>query len=113
MTRGNPFVRAFALCALLIVAALAVAACGSSSSNNSSSAKNGNSQNVAANSLGTTVFGTLPPNGTVVKGGTISQGQLNGQTPVYIFPIINSEDVTTGTISLVSNLYMPLYAGPM
>jgi peptide/nickel transport system substrate-binding protein len=113
MTRGNPFVRAFAICALLIVAALGVAACGSSSSNNSSSAKNGNSQNVAANSLGTTVFGTLPPNGTVVKGGTISQGQLNGQTPVYIFPIINSEDVTTGTISLVSNLYMPLYAGPM
>ncbi len=47
-----------------------------------------------------------------VKGGTISQGQLSGQTPTYIFPIINSENVTTGSISLVSNLYMPLYAGP-
>jgi len=113
MTRGNPIVRAFAICALLIVTALAVAACGSSSSSgNSSSAKNGNSSNVSANSLGTTLFGVLPPNGTVVKGGTITQGQLSGQTPVYIFPIINSEDVTTGTISLVSNLYMPLYAGP-
>ncbi len=111
--RGNPFVRAFAICALLIATALAVAACGSSSSSGgSSSGKNGNSSNVAANSLGTTVFGTLPPNGTVVKGGTISQGQLNGQTPVYIFPIINSEDVTTGTLSMVSNLFMPLYAGP-
>src|ERR1700735_1254845 len=113
MTRGNPFVRAFAISALLIVTALAVAACGSSSSNsNSSNSKNGNSSNVASSSLGTTLFGTLPPNGTVVKGGTISQGQLSGQTPTYIFPIINSEKVTTGSISRVSTLYMPLYAGP-
>jgi peptide/nickel transport system substrate-binding protein len=113
MTRGNPFVRAFAICALLIVAALAVAACGSSSSSgNSSNAQNGNSSNVASSGNGTTIFGNLPPDSTVVKGGTISQGQLSGQTPTYIFPIINSENVTSGTISLVSNLYMPLYAGP-
>ena len=69
MTRGNPFVRAFAICALLIVTALAVAACGSSSSSgNSSSSKNGNSSNVAASSLGTTIFGTLPPDGHAGQG---------------------------------------------
>lgn len=112
MTRSHPLLRAIGLCAIVVAAALAVAACGSSNSNNSSNAKNGNSANVKASSLGTTLFGTLPPNGTPVKGGTISQGQISGQTPAYIFPIINSSLVTTGAISLVSNLYMPLYAGP-
>ena len=41
MNRSHRPVRAFALCALLIVAALAVAACGSSSSNSSSSGGGG------------------------------------------------------------------------
>jgi peptide/nickel transport system substrate-binding protein len=113
MTRRNPFVRAFAICALLIVTALAVAACGSSSSNNSSSAKSGNSGNVAAKNLGTTLFGTLPPNGTAASGGTIAMGQITGTTPVFIFPIINGQNTTTGTLSLVDNMWMPLYAGPL
>jgi peptide/nickel transport system substrate-binding protein len=106
--------RAIALCAIAVIAALAVAACGSSGSNGSSgnSGKNAGSANVAASSLGTTLFGTLPPNGTAATGGTIAMGQITGTTPTYIMPIINSENVTTGSISLVSNLYMPLYAGP-
>jgi peptide/nickel transport system substrate-binding protein len=113
MTRGNPFVRAFAFCALLIVAALAVAACGSSSnSSNSSNSSKGNSANVAAKGLGTTVFGTVPPAGTPVSGGTLTQGQLTGQTPTEVFPLANSSTVTTGTISLNSEMYMPLFSGP-
>jgi peptide/nickel transport system substrate-binding protein len=111
MTRSHPLVRAFALCALLIVAALAVAACGSSSSNSSNS-KNGNSANVAASSLGTTIFGSVPPAGTPTSGGTLSQGQLNGQTPTEVFPLANSSTVTTGTISFNSEMYMPLFSGP-
>jgi peptide/nickel transport system substrate-binding protein len=111
MTRSHPLVRAFAVCALLIVAALAVAACGSSSSNSSNS-KNGNSANVSASSLGTTIFGSVPPVGKPVSGGTLSQGQLNGQTPTEVFPLANSSTVTTGTISFNSEMYMPLFSGP-
>lgn len=66
----------------------------------------------ASSSLGTVIYGTLPPTGHPVKGGTITQGQLTGQTPEYIFPIIPGAQSTTGTGELVYNLFMPLYAGP-
>ena len=112
MTHRHPSVRAFAFCALLIVASLVVAACGSSSSSSGNS-KNGNSANVAASSLGTTIFGAVPPKGTPVSGGTITQGQLTGQTPTEVFPLANSSTVTTGTISFNSEMYMPLYSGPI
>ena len=111
MTRWNPFVRAFAVSALLIVTALAVAACGSSSSNSSNS-KNGNSSNVAASSLGTTIFGRSARRDGPSQGGTLSQGQLTGQTPTEIFPLANSSTITTGTISFNTEMYMPLYSGP-
>ena len=58
------------------------------------------------------LYGTLPPAGTPVKGGTITQGQLTGQTPTYIFPIIPGAQTPTGTISFMTELFMPLYAGP-
>jgi peptide/nickel transport system substrate-binding protein len=58
------------------------------------------------------LYGSLPAVGTPSKGGTITQGQLTGQTPTYIFPIAPGADTSTGTISLLSELYMPLYAGP-
>lgn len=96
--------RTAATALLAATAAIVVAACGSSTTKPST--------NVAAKNLGTIVFGTLPPPGTPAKGGTITWGQLTGQTPTYIFPIIPSANVTTGTVSLVSNLFMPLYAGP-
>jgi peptide/nickel transport system substrate-binding protein len=66
----------------------------------------------SASSLGTTIYGTLPPAGTPTKGGTITEGQLTGETPTYIFPIIPGANTSTGTISMVSSLFMPLYAGP-
>ena len=71
-----------------------------------------NGSNHAASSLGTVLYGTLPPVGTPVKGGTITQGQLTGQTPTYIFPIIPGAQTQTGTISFMTELFMPLYAGP-
>jgi peptide/nickel transport system substrate-binding protein len=60
----------------------------------------------------TGLYGTLPSVGTPAKGGTITQGQLTGQTPTYIFPIAPGADTSTGTISFLTSLYMPLYAGP-
>ena len=90
----------------LIAAACAVlvAACGSSS--------NTSNVNETQSSLGTVLYGSLPPQGTPVKGGTITQGQLTGQTPTYIFPIAPGAQTSTGTISFLSELFMPLYAGP-
>ncbi len=98
------------LLAGVVFAALAVAACGSSSSNNSGGSGNGG--NVNNKQLGTVLFGTLPPVGTPKAGGTVTQGQLTGQTPTYIFPIAPGAQTSTGTVSLLSELFMPLYGGP-
>ncbi len=95
--------RALAIGLIVVASTVALAACGSSSSSGG---------NVANSSLGTVLYGSLPPVGTPVKGGTITLGQLSGQTPTYIFPIIPGAQVTTGTISFMSQLFMPLYAGP-
>jgi peptide/nickel transport system substrate-binding protein len=96
---------AVAFTAILAVSAVLLAACGSSGSKSSSG-------NVASSSLGTTIFGSIPPVGTPVKGGTITLGQLSGQTPTYIFPIVPGAQTSTGTISFLSQLFMPLYSGP-
>ncbi|MDQ6776275.1 MAG: ABC transporter substrate-binding protein [Actinomycetota bacterium] len=92
-------------CGLIAGTTLALAACGSSASNS------GNA-NKAAAGLGTVLYGSLPPVGTPKPGGTIAQGQLTGQTPVYIFPLVPGAQSTTGTIELVTSLFMPLYGGP-
>jgi peptide/nickel transport system substrate-binding protein len=88
------------------VTTVALAACGSSSGGS------GTTQNKTSASLGTVLYGTLPPTGTPVSGGVVTQGQLTGQTPTYIFPIVPGADTSTGTISFLSELYMPLYGGP-
>jgi peptide/nickel transport system substrate-binding protein len=110
MNRSHPFVRAFALCALLIAAALAVAACGSSSSNSSGGGGGGGGS--SSGSTKAIPYGTLPPVGTPSKGGTISFGQITGSTPTWIFPIIPGTNATSYTINLIQNLYLPLYNGP-
>lgn len=89
-----------------VLAAVTVAACGSSSSGG------GTSANKTATNLGTILYGTLPPVGTPVKGGSITLGQLSGQTPTYIFPIVPGAQTSTGTISFLTSLFMPLYGGP-
>ena len=40
-----------------------------------------------AASLGTSLYGSLPKAGTASKCGTVTLGQITGQTPTYIFPI--------------------------
>jgi peptide/nickel transport system substrate-binding protein len=95
--------RGLALTLSLVAAAGALAACGSSS---------GGSSNAASKSLGTVLYGTLPPTGTPTSGGTITQGELTGQTADYIFPITPSANSSTATFSLFTELWMPLYAGP-
>jgi peptide/nickel transport system substrate-binding protein len=87
----------------------ALAACGSSSGSSNSSSNS----NQAVSSLGTVIYGTLPPAGTPVHGGVITQGQLSGQTPTYIFPLVSGANVTTGTLSFNTEMYMPLFGGPL
>ena len=97
--------RSLAILVTFAIASLVLAACGSSSSG-------GGSSNKTEASLGTVLYGSLPPVGTPVHGGTITQGQLTGQTPTYIFPIAPGANTSTGTISFLSELFIPLYGGP-
>lgn len=92
-------------CLVALLAAVGVAACGSSSS--------GNVSNKSSASLGTTLYGSLPAAGTPATGGVITQGQLTGSTPTYIFPIAPGADSGTGSFSLFTELFMPLYGGPV
>lgn len=55
------------------------------------------------------LYGSLPQAGTAKAGGTISMGQLTGDTPTYVFPITPGANATDGTAFLTSQLYVPLY----
>jgi peptide/nickel transport system substrate-binding protein len=61
---------------------------------------------------GTLLAGTLPKNGTAASGGTLVAGQLSGQTPTDIDPIINGATCSTDTFQFVADMYVPLYYGP-
>jgi peptide/nickel transport system substrate-binding protein len=121
--------RSLVICMLVGAFALLVAACGgssnksgggggsstsgaSTSSGSSTTPASANNSNTSDTQFGTVLFNKLPAPGTPVKGGTLTVGQLNGQTPTYIFPIIPGANTSTQTIDLVQNLYMPLYDGP-
>jgi peptide/nickel transport system substrate-binding protein len=87
------------------VAAVTLAACGGSS-------KSSTGHNVANQTYGTLVSGTLPAVGTPSTGGTLTVGQISGETPTYIFPLISAETCSTQTFNYVSQQYVPLYYGP-
>jgi peptide/nickel transport system substrate-binding protein len=100
----------------LIVAAAAIAAV-SISAAGASSAKNVIAHAATAVAVshdvdGTEIAGTLPKVGTPSTGGTITEGQITGQTPTDIFPIINGETCSTETFEFVADQYIPLYYGP-
>lgn len=97
--------RALGSAAVALATAAAVAACGGSSNNNKS-------QNKASKNYGTAIAGTVPPVGTPTHGGTITVGQISGQTPTDIFPLIDGATCSTETFYFVSNQYIPLYYGP-
>ncbi len=90
-----------------LLTAVAVAACGGSS--NSNTTKNTTNNN---KSYGTVITGDLPAQGSATHGGTISVGQLTGQTPTDIFPMIDGQSCSTQTFYFVANQYIPLYYGP-
>ncbi len=76
----------------------------------------GGSSEPAANAHGTVnghavqdLYGSLPTAGTPVGTGTITMGQLTGDTPTYIFPIVPGSQATDGTAFLIDQLYVPLY----
>ncbi len=59
------------------------------------------------------LYGTLPPAGTPKAGGTITLGQLTGDTPTYIFPIIPAAQASTTNIyAFINAMFLPLYASP-
>jgi peptide/nickel transport system substrate-binding protein len=66
----------------------------------------------AVTASGGDVYGSLPSAGSPTPGGTITFGQLTGETPEYVLPIVPGLQSTPGTIDLISNLFVPLYAGP-
>ena len=95
--------RALAATALIVLAALALAACGGSSSKSAS----GTPASGTLKEPG--LYGKLPPAGTPTHGGTITYGQLSGQTPNYIFPITPSGDSGTYTFQWQYVMFLPLY----
>ena len=58
------------------------------------------------------IAGTLPAVGKPLRGGTITVGQLAGQTPSDIFPLVDDASCTTPTLNFIQQQYVPLYAGP-
>jgi peptide/nickel transport system substrate-binding protein len=55
------------------------------------------------------LYGKLPPPGTATHGGTITYGQLNGNTPNYIFPVVPSGNASTINYQWQQIMWLPLY----
>ena len=86
--------------AVVVVAALALSACGGSS---------GSGGAVTGSLKAPGLYGKLPAAGTPTKGGTITYGQLNGNTPNYIFPIVPSGNASTINYQWQQIMWLPLY----
>jgi len=87
-----------------VAAAVAIAACGGSSGGSAAHA----SGKVNGKTV-TDLYGSLPTPGTPTGAGTITMGQLTGDTPTYLFPIVPGADATDGTAFMIDQLYVPLY----
>jgi len=97
-----------------VVPVVAIAALLATSASSSGSTRHATPHANASSSLGTTIFGTLPPvGGKGAANGTVTQGQLTGQTPLYIFPIVPGAQSSTGTGEFIAALFMPAYNGPL
>ncbi len=95
--------RGVSVTAAVAAGSLAIAACGGGTA----AVKNSTSQ-----ALGTSLYGTLPTPGTPASGGSITLGQISGQTPTYIFPITPGSFTNTQNGQLISDLFLPIYNGP-
>lgn len=92
---------------MAVIMAVVIAACGGSSNGGGST-----NANKAAKSYGTVLAGTLPTAGTPRNGGTITAGEITGQTPLDIFPLVDGNTCGTPTFEFVASQYIPLYGGP-
>src|SRR6201996_2962058 len=88
--------------ALIAFAGLALSACGSTSGGSTNGAVSGSISQPG-------MYGKLPPAGTATHGGTITFGQLNGQTPNYIFPVVPSGNASTINYQWQQVMWLPLY----
>jgi peptide/nickel transport system substrate-binding protein len=96
---------------LAAVTAIAISAGVASASSHAHSSIG--SANKQTPEFGTVVAGTLPTlGGTPKSGGILHMGQLNGQTPLAIFPLTTGADSSTPSQILVSNIYSPVFYGP-
>ena len=109
----------FSSAAVVVASAITLAACGSSATDGGATAHaaSATAHPAVANATarpvdGTLLSGTLPKNGTPASGGTVVAGQLTGQTPTDIDPIINDATCSTDTFQFVADMYIPLYYGP-
>ena len=98
--------RAPSAAALIALAALALAACGGSSG---SGGKSGSGTAASGTLKEPGLYGKLPPQGTPTHGGSITYGQLNGNTPNYIFPITPSGNASTINYQWQQVMWLPLY----
>lgn len=97
---------------LAAIAAVIVSVTGASAKNTAVGHAAGAIKNQGHVVDGTLINGSLPANGKPAKGGTITIGQLQGQTPTGINPIIAGAQCSTATFSFVASMYVPLYYGP-
>lgn len=96
---------------LAAIAAVIVSATGASAKNDG--AKAASSSTGSAHWVGGTLLnGSLPKSGSPASGGTMTFGELTGQTPTDISPIINGATCSTQTFEFVADQYVPLYYGP-
>jgi peptide/nickel transport system substrate-binding protein len=109
-SRRDPLPRRFrlprGLAALAVtgLSALALAACGGGA---------GSDAPAAGVHAGSSLYGSLPVTGAARSGGTITLGQLTGDTPTWIFPIIPAaQSSTTNIYAFINAMFLPLYASP-
>jgi peptide/nickel transport system substrate-binding protein len=88
---------------MAVTVGLLVSACGSGS--NAPVSSHGTIHGKVLDGL----YGSLPKSGSASRGGTITMGQLTGDTPTYVFPITPGANATDGTAFMTSQLYVPLY----
>ena len=97
---------------LAALTALAVSACGGSNNSSKPNPTKTSPSGAAREFHGTLLKGTLPTGGRAARGGTIVAGQLTGQTPTDLSPIISGSTCSTDTFQFVADQYIPLYYGP-
>jgi peptide/nickel transport system substrate-binding protein len=97
---------------LAAIAAVIVSATGASAKNDNAKARSSSSGPTAKSIDGTLLNGTLPKNGSPASGGTMTYGEITGQTPTDISPIINGATCSTQSFEFVADQYIPLYYGP-